>query len=246
MSEFLKTQVAIITGAGSGIGSAIAKSLATEGGNLVLVGRTVSKLETLAQALKSNFPDLGILIIPADVSDAAQAEKIVTQAMERFKRVDILINNAGLAGKIALLQEISVEEIHQTIDTNLKGAIFMMQQVLLRSMVPLQSGTIININSIAGKTAFPFWSIYDASKFALRAITEAVAEEQRSNNIKVVGLYPGAVDTPIWESIELDYEPQREGMLDAETIAETVLYVLRQPEKVFIPEITLTPLQPAL
>src|SRR5690606_28865868 len=119
-------------------------------------------------------------------------------------------------------------------------------RAVLPSMIHQHSGTIININSVAGKEAFPYWSIYDASKFGLTAMTEAVAEEQRCNGIKVVGIYPGAVNTPIWESIELNHEPQRDGMLDPETIAEAILHVLRQPEKVLIKDITLTPLKPAL
>ncbi len=249
MTPSLKNQVAIITGAGSGIGKAIAKTLAAQGVHLTLCGRTASKLEALAQQLKIDYPEVKLLSIAADVSDATQAETVVTQTIEQFKQVDILINNAGVAGKIALIQEIPPEEVHRILDINLKGAIFMMQHVLLHAMVPRQSGTIINMNSVAGKTAFPFWSLYDASKFGLRAITEAVAEEQRSNNIKVVGLYPGAVDTPLWESIEpaaAENAPNRDGMLDSETLAEAVLYILNQPEKVFIPELSLTPLHPAL
>ncbi len=246
MTLSLKNQVALITGAGSGIGLATAHALASEGIRLVLSGRTVSKLEKLANDLKQTLPEADVLILPADVSNPTQVNTLVTQALEKFQRIDILINNAGVAGKTALLQEIPTEEVHRIIDTNLKGAIFVMQAVLLHAMVPRQAGTIININSVSGKTAFPFWSLYDASKFGLRAITEAVAEEQRSNNIKVTSIYPGAVDTPLWETVELDHEPQREGMLDSQTIADTVLYILRQPKKAFIPEITLEPLQPAL
>jgi NADP-dependent 3-hydroxy acid dehydrogenase YdfG len=116
----------------------------------------------------------------------------------------------------------------------------------LAPMVSQQNGTIININSVAGKTAYPYWSVYDASKFGLRAITEAVAEEQSRNNIKVVGIYPGAINTPIWDSLDLAQARNGDGMLDARQISEAVLYVLKQPLKVFIPEITLKPLHPVL
>jgi NADP-dependent 3-hydroxy acid dehydrogenase YdfG len=170
---------------------------------------------------------------------------LVDVTLQHFQKIDVVINNAGVSGKIALLQEISIEEIDQTIDTNLKGPIYLMKYVL-PGMVAHQHGTIINMNSVAGKTAYPYWSIYDASKFGLHAVTLAVADEQRSNNIKVVGIYPGAVDTPIWETIELNHEPNHAGMLDAETVAETVVYILNQPTKVFIPEIMLTPLQSVL
>ena len=241
----LKSQVAIITGASQGIGRAIACALAAEGMHLVLSARSEEKLNTLAGELRAAHPEAQVRVVPADVRSAAHVQRVAEKALEVFGRIDVLVNNAGIAGKIALLQEISEEEINRTIDTNLKGAIYCMRAVL-PTMVQQHRGTIININSVAGKTAYPYWSIYDASKFGLHAITEAVAEEQRHNNIKVVGIYPGAVDTPIWEGIELDHEPKRDGMLDPESVAEAVLYILRQPAKLLIKDITLTPLQPAL
>jgi len=133
-----------------------------------------------------------------------------------------------VAGKIALLQEISVEEIDRVIDTNLKGAMYWMRAVL-PAMVHQHSGAIVNVNSVAGKTAYPYWSVYDASKFGLDAVTTAVREEQRSNNIKLISIHPGAVDTPIWNTINLDHEPNHDGMLDANTVAEAILYALTQP-----------------
>ncbi len=246
MSGTLKNQVAIITGAGSGIGAAAARRLAAEGAHLVLNGRTQGKLQALAEELNRDYPGIKASVAPGDVSDPQQAKALVDQTMLVHGQVDVLVNNAGVAGKIALMQEVPVEEVHRTIDINLKGAIFMMQEVLRQSMVPRQRGAILNINSIAGKTAFPYWSLYVASKHGLRAVTEAVAEEQRSNNIKVVGLYPGAVDTPLWETIELAHDPNREGMVDPETIADMIVYILCQPAKVVIPDVTITPLKPAL
>ncbi len=241
----LQGQVAIITGASQGIGQAIARYLAAEGMHLVLSARNQQKLDALVASLKAQYPDLQLQVVPADVREPDQVEHVVAMAVQTFGRVDVLVNNAGVAGKIALLQEIPIEEIHRTIDTNLKGPIYAMRAVL-PVMIQQNGGTIININSVAGKTAFPYWSLYDASKFGLHAVTQAVAEEQRCNNIKVVGIYPGAVDTPLWETIELNHEPKKDGMLDADTVAEAVVYVLRQPQKVLITDVTLTPLQPAL
>lgn len=241
----LTGQVALITGAGRGIGGKVAHALAAEGVNLVLAARTVSRLDELKNEILAAYPQVRVVTVPSDVTDHVQALNLVETAQREFGRLDILINNAGIAGKIALLQEIPIEEIDKTLDTNLKAPIYLMKYAL-PGMIERQSGTIININSVAGKTAFPYWSIYDASKFGLHAITVAVGEEQSANNIKVVGIYPGAVDTPIWESVELNHEPKREGMLDPESVAESIMYVLKQPGKVYIPEITLKPLQPAL
>lgn len=245
MQPTLKGQVAIITGASQGIGQAIAQHLAALGIHLVLCARNTEKLQFLAGQLKADYSEVQTLVIPCDVQDASQVEQAVLQTSKRFKRIDILINNAGIAPKLGLLQEMSIEDINRTIDTNLKGAIYAMRAIL-PLMIQQHGGTIININSIAGKTAYPYWSIYDASKFGLHAITQAVAEEQRHNNIKVVGIYPGAVSTPIWVGLEPGHEPDRNGMLDAETVAESIVYILQQPSKAFISEITLAPLQPVL
>ncbi|HEY9687930.1 MAG TPA: SDR family oxidoreductase [Coleofasciculaceae cyanobacterium] len=251
----LSEQTAIITGAGQGIGLAVAHHLARLGMNLVLCARGAEKLHALSDQIKKQRPETQVMVLPCDVRDHLQVEQVVVDTLERFGRIDVLINNAGVAPKVGLLQEMSIDDIDRTIDTNLKGVIYFMRAVL-PAMVhqqqeqpqgsKLPSSTIININSVAGKTAYPFWSVYDASKFGLTAITEAVAEEQRTNNIKVVGIYPGAVDTPIWHGIDPDHEPSHKGMLDAETIAEAVVYILQQPQKVFITDLTLSPLKPVL
>jgi NADP-dependent 3-hydroxy acid dehydrogenase YdfG len=236
----LRGHVALITGASRGIGEAIARKLAAAGMHLVLTARSEEPLQALADELTETYSGVCVM-----VRNPAEAQAIVDETLMMFGRIDALINNAGVAGKIALLHEIPVEEIDRTIDTNLKAPAYWMKFVL-PSMIQHQHGTIININSVAGKTAFPYWSIYDASKFGLHALTTAVGEEQRSNHIRVAGIYPGAVDTPIWNTIELNHEPKRDGMLNPEDVANAVLYLLAQPQGVYIPEITLAPLQPAL
>lgn len=244
-SSSLSGQVAIITGASQGIGQAIAHHLADLGVHLVLCARNVEKLTALSQDLAVSHPEIQTLPLACDVRDAAQVQRVVDEAQKTFGKIDILINNAGVAAKVGLLQEMSVEDIDRTIDTNLKGSIYFMRAVL-PVLVQQDGGIILNINSIAGKTAYPFWSVYDASKFGLHAMTEAVCEEQRSNNIKVIGVYPGAVDTAIWQGMHLDEAPDREGMLDPEHIAEAIVYMLNQPQKVFIKDLTIAPLKPAL
>lgn len=241
----LANKTALITGASSGIGHTTAHQLADVGCNLVLSARSEDKLNDLKQNLSKKYPNLKFTVIPCDVSDSSAVEALISGAIKEHGQIDILINNAGVAPKIGLLQEISLEDIDRTIDINLKGAIYTMRAVI-PEMINNGGGTIININSIAGKTAFPYWSIYDASKFGLTAITNAVADEQASNNIKVVGIHPGAVNTNIWDSIDLGDEPDFDGMLDPEQIAETILYVLNQPEKALVKEITITPLNPVL
>lgn len=245
MDDFFSGRVAIITGASKGIGRAVAERFAALGVHLILNARTETALNVLRAEIQTHHPKADIHLVPGDIADPDTSERLAQAATQGFGRLDFVINNAGIAGKIALLQEISIEEINATLNTNLKGPIFLMRATI-PLMVQQQSGSIININSVAGKTAYPFWSVYDASKFGLRAITEAVAEEQRSNNIRVIGLYPGAVDTPLWESIELNHEPNRANMLSSETIADSIVYILQQPAHVLIQDITLTHVTPAL
>ena len=248
-TSFTTPRVALITGAGSGIGRAIAIRLAAMGYSLMLSGRTEATLIETKNIIQSREPTIKTVYCVMDVRDAIQCDTLVSETLTQFGQIDVLVNNAGIASTIGLIQEIPAEQVHAMIDTNLKGAIFMMQSVLNRCMVAQGAGTIVNINSVAGQTAFPFWSVYDASKFGLRAVTEAVAEEQRQNGIKVVGLYPGATDTPIWSSLDRasTAEPMNtEGMLSPERIADAVAYILQQPQGVFVSELTLAPIKPVL
>ena len=239
----LHEQVAIITGASQGIGHAVAFRLAQMGIHLMLCARNTQKLQSLCAEIKTKHPDLRCLTHPCDVQDPAQVQTVMDETIDTFGRLDILINNAGIAPRAGLFQEASLEEINRTIDTNLKGSMYFMR-LAIPQMVQQHHGTIININSIAGKTAYPFWGVYDSSKFALHALTQAVAEEQRSNNIRVVGVYPGAVDTPIWQDVQLEKGPDPEGMLDAENVADAIAYILNQPQKVFIKELVIEPIKP--
>lgn len=243
--QSLQGQVALVTGASQGIGWAVAEQLAAHGLHMALCARNTDKLTQLAAHLADRHPAVQTLVLPCDVRDANQVGQVVEQTAQRFGRLDVLINNAGVAPKVGLMQEMSIDDIDRTIDTNLKGAAYAMRAVL-PVMIQQQRGTIVNINSIAGKTAYPYWAIYDASKFGLHALTAAVADEQRSNNIRVVGIYPGAVRTEIWGGLELEHPPDDAGMLDVSTVAQAVLYVLSQPDTVHVQDITLAPLKPAL
>jgi NADP-dependent 3-hydroxy acid dehydrogenase YdfG len=241
----LQGKVAVITGASQGIGQAVAERLAGLGVHTVLSARSADKLQVLAERLQSTAPTTQSRVVPCDVRDAGQVQRVVDETLRAFGRVDILVNNAGIAPREGLLQELSTTDIDRTIDTNLKGAIYFMRAVL-PSMAERREGVIININSIAGKTAYPFWGVYDASKFGLHAVTRAVAEEQRTNGVKVAGIYPGAVDTALWDDVGLEPGTRREGMLDPEDVAGAVVYLLSQPAKVFVGEITLEPLKPVV
>lgn len=238
----------VITGAGSGIGQAIAQQLYTKGASLSLNGRTESKLTQLKTTLETAHPDGPgtIHTHSGDVAHPETAQQLIKSSLETHGHIDVLVNNAGICTPIGLIQEISPEDISKTLDTNLKGAIYMMQEALKQAMVPASSGLIININSIVGKTPFPYWSVYNASKAGLKSVTDAVSDEQRANGIRVCGIYPGAVDTPLWEQIEPEHRLDPKGMIPAESIAEAVSFMIQQPNHVLINDITITPLNPVV
>jgi NADP-dependent 3-hydroxy acid dehydrogenase YdfG len=235
--------VALINGASQGIGEAIAHALARLGMNLVLTSRSAEKLANVEADIRKACPGVKTLVIPCDTRNHQAVVSVVEKTLAELGQIDILINNAGIAGKIGLFQEVAFDDIDATIDTNLKGPMYFMKAVLPH-MVARSQGTIININSVAGKTAFPFWGVYCASKFGLSALTESVSEEQRPNGIRVVGIHPGAVDTPIWDDV--DRNAHRERMLHPQDVANAVVYVLQQPANVHIPELVVVPTKPAL
>lgn len=243
----LLDRVALVTGATKGIGRAVATTLTQAGCHLVVTARHEADLDTLATELHAfkAAPSQQIVTCAGSVSDWPHVQTVAETVQRQFGRLDVLVNNAGMAGKIQLLQEISVEEIDTTLDTNLRGPIYFMKAAI-PLMVNQGGGTIININSIAGRQTYPYWSIYCASKFGLSAVTEAVRQEQRQNHIKVVSINPGAVDTPLWKTIEPEIQADHDHMLAAEDVAACVRYVLEQPERVLVEDITLTPQIPAL
>ena len=179
------------------------------------------------------------------IADANEARELIDASIRHLGHVDILINNAAIVCRKAPLQEMEIEDIDRMIDTNLKGPMYLMKYVL-PSMVVRERGTIVNVNSIAGKTAFPNWSPYVASKFGLGAATIAVGDEQRPKHIRVVAVYPAAVDTPVWGKVKgLGQQPDRTKMLAPEAIADAVLYAISQPDKVYVRELSISPTQPA-
>jgi NADP-dependent 3-hydroxy acid dehydrogenase YdfG len=239
------TPVALITGASKGIGLAIADTLASLGYNMALSGRSPQALDTLAKRLGAQYPTQQFMPIVADLSQPMFAcAALIDSTVTRLGRLDVLINNAGVAGRIALLTEIEDRDIHDTLMVNLLAPTLLAKHAMAHMVQRPDGGVIVNVSSIAGKTAFPFWSVYCASKFGLTALSEAIGQEQRSNNIRVVTLHPGAVDTPIWDGI--DTAANRGPMLQPATVAQAVRFALTQPPGVWVSDITVQPLHSVL
>ena len=188
----LKDRVALITGAGRGIGRAIAEAYAREGASLALAARTVAELEETAHRAEA----LGAptLIVPADVTDQGQVEGMVAKTMDRFSTVDILVNNAGIVGPVGPLQNNDVSHWIQTIRLNVVG-VFLCCRAVLPTMLAKDRGRIINMSGVGGRHL----SAYGASKAALVDITETLSIELEGRNIQVNAMAPGSIHTRMWD-----------------------------------------------
>lgn len=232
----LAGQVAVITGAGRGIGAAVATTLASLGANSVLCGRSPSPLEQTAASIRNSGHQC--TTIECDVTDLHSVESLAEQVERTFHRLDILVNNAGVMGPQGPLHELPPAGWDSIFNTNLRGVYFS-----IRSLAPLmirgRSGHIINISSLAGKNALPNGAAYSASKWALNGLSYSVAEELRAHNIRVSVICPGSVNT--------DFSPHAgknaDKMLQASDVAHAVAMIATQSPQSFASEILLRPTQ---
>ena len=194
----LKDKVALITGAGRGIGRAIALAYAREGAQLALAARTLDELEETAHAAGS----LGATtcVIGVDVTDRAAVDAMAGQALARFSRLDILVNNAGIVGPVGALEENDVESWLRTIQVNLVGT-YLCCRAVIPALAAAGGGRIINLSG-SGSTSAPYHlSAYGSSKAAIIRLTEILSLELADKNIQVNALGPGSIHTRMWEEI---------------------------------------------
>ena len=225
----LKNKNALITGAGKGIGKAIAIALAKEGVNVILVARTQEEIDSVAAKVRSLR--VKALAITADVADINSVNAAVAKALAEFGTIDILINNAGIAafGKFLELEPTDWERI---IQVNLMGTYYMTRAVL-PNMIERQTGDIINISSTAGLSGNALTSAYSASKFAVLGLTESLMQEVRKHNIRVTALTPSTVATDMAKELNLtDGNPDK--VMQAEDMAELIIAQLKLNRRVFI------------
>jgi NAD(P)-dependent dehydrogenase (short-subunit alcohol dehydrogenase family) len=229
-------QVAVITGAGRGIGAAIARRLAALGAIAVLCGRTQSALDETSRSIVEAGGKTEV--IPCDITQLHQVEHASARVDSTFGRLDILVNNAGVGGFNDALHNLSPEDWDNILNTNLRGVYYG-----IRSFAPLMiraySGHIINISSLAGKNALPNGAAYAASKWGLNGLTYSVAEELRPHNIRVSVICPGSVDTEL--SPHAGKNPDK--MLKSEDVAHAVAMLVTQAPQSFMSEILLRPTQ---
>lgn len=226
----LKNKTAIITGAGKGIGRAIAEALAKEGVHIGLIARTASDLQALQQSLSQEY-GVKVTSAVADISDRTQAEAAVAAIEMELGAVDILINNAGI-GKFGTFMEMEPEEWERILHVNVMGTYYVTRAVL-PSMIKESSGSIINIASTAGERGFATGSAYCASKFALLGMTESLMQEVRKSNIRVTALTPSTVNTELATNAGLKIGDE-DRMMQAEDVAELALATLKLSDRVFV------------
>ncbi len=227
-------KVALVTGAGRGIGKAVAISLAKLGCRVVLAARTSGELEKVKLDIQN---DKGMAIaVPVDLTRDEDIETLVRESEREFGGVDILINNAGW-GKRASVVRAKIEDWDQTLRVNLRAPMILAKE-LLPAMIERGGGAVINIGSVSGKSGEADGAAYSASKFGLIGFTQSLFEEVREHNIKVAVILPGFVDTPMIPPVKhLD----RGKMIQAEDVAQAVLYVLSAPVTACPVEITIRP-----
>jgi NAD(P)-dependent dehydrogenase (short-subunit alcohol dehydrogenase family) len=230
----LEGKVAIVTGAGRGIGKAISASLAKAGCRVVLAARTREQIEAVEKEILSRGGDA--LAVPSDLTLDDDIRRLVEKSQEKWGGVDILINNAGW-GKRASVVSASSTDWDQTFRLNLRAPM-VLAKALLPNMIAKREGAVINIGSVSGKAGEANGAAYSASKFGLIGFTQSLYEEVREHGIKVAVILPGFVDTPMIPPVKhLD----RSKMIQPEDIADAMMFVLKSPPTCCPVEITVRP-----
>lgn len=227
-------KVAIVTGSTKGIGRAIAERMVNEGAKVVITSRTASEVESVSEHLGENA-----IGIPCDVADPASCQELVARTVEHFGRLDILVNNAGL-GIFKPISEMSVDEWRLQVDVNL-GGVFYCSKAALPHLSANGDGYIINIGSLASRNTFASGTGYNASKFGLLGMTEAMMLDVRYDSVRVSIVMPGSVNTPFNDN---ETDPERGWKLEADDCALAVMQLLEYPKEAHVSRIEMRPAQP--
>ena len=239
----IKGKLAFITGASSGIGLAVARRFAADGANLVLWARRADRLRAITSELAAAY---GVTVANAavDVRDRAAVEAAAARLLAESGTPDILLNNAGLAAGLSKTQDGDPDDWDRMIDTNVKGLLYVTRAVL-PAMVKRGTGHVVNLGSLAGLQVYPMGNVYNASKFAVKALTEAINLDVLGTRIRVSGIEPGHVRTEFAE-VRFHGDAAKaakvyEGFapLTPEDVADVIVYVVNAPENVNIMDVVM-------
>jgi NAD(P)-dependent dehydrogenase (short-subunit alcohol dehydrogenase family) len=230
MIRKLRGTTAVITGATSGIGRETALEFARSGVNVVVAGRREERLQQLVSEIDSTGGHaLGVV---TDVAEQAQVEHLIESAVKRFGRIDTLVNNAGVAFA-GRFDQMTLEDFRRVMDVNFWGAVYASKAAVPRMLEQRGGGVIINVSSIFGKRGVPFQTAYCATKFALAGFSEALRTEVMSNGIDVSAIFPGAVETEIFESASNQTGMEVPGFVPkfpAKAMAKIIVQTARFPQ----------------
>ena len=241
----LKEQVVFITGASSGIGAACAHAFASGGASLVLAARRLDRLQAMeADLLKAGAG--AVHVAGLDVRDQPAVQSMVERLPERFRNIDVLVNNAGLSRGLDKLHEGKLNDWEEMIDTNVKGLLYV-DRAVVPGMVARESGMVIHIGSIAGSQVYPGGNVYCATKHAVRALSQGLRIDLLGTGVRVVSIDPGLVDTE-FSQVRYHGDTRKGKMtylgmtpLEAEDVAEAVLFAATRPGRVQVAEMLLLP-----
>jgi 3-oxoacyl-[acyl-carrier protein] reductase len=233
----LREKIAVVTGAGRGIGRAIAHTFAKEGALVGLVARSTHELEAVRLEIERDGGTA--FVFPADLTQDAEVAQVFTQVATRFKRLDILVNNAGI-GRFATVKELSVDDFDAMWKVNMRG-LFLCTQNAVRVMEAQKSGVIVNVSSLAGKNAFVHGAGYAATKWALMGFSRCLMLEVRQHNVRVITICPGSVDT--------GFSPRNASknagkLIQPQDVADTILAAITLPDRSMVSEIDIRPTNP--
>lgn len=242
-------KIVFITGATSGFGKACAEKFAANGYDLILNGRRTDRLDTLQKELENKF-NTAVFTLPFDVRDEKAVFENINSLPEEWQKIDVLINNAGLAMGRGYFDEGDLDDWNIMIDTNVKGFMYVAKAVV-PFMIKSKQGHIINMGSVAGKQVYEKGNAYCASKFAVDALNQAMRIDLLRHGIKVTGIHPGAAETEFslvrFKGDEITAKKIYDGLipLTAEDIAEVIWYCTTLPPHVCINDLSITCLQQA-
>ena len=244
MTTPLQGKVVLVTGASSGIGEATALALARAGARVAIAARRRDRLDGVARRIADLRSES--LVLQADVARPEEAESIVGRTVERWGRLDVLVNNAGMM-LLSPIERARVEDWRRMLDLNLLG-LMVATRAALPHMRRQKDGHVVNISSTAGRVANPDASVYAATKFGVGAFSEALRREVYRDNIRVTVIEPGAVATELREHVpdpdtraRIDTWARSMRQLQSEDVAAAILYAVSQPPHVNVNEILLRP-----
>jgi short-subunit dehydrogenase len=233
----IQGKVVIVTGASSGIGEATVREFGREGARVVLAARRVNRLESLAKEINAMGTGAETLVVEADLSRLEDIQTLIDQTLERFGRIDVLVNNAGF-GRLDWLENLDpIKDIEAQFDVNVLGVVQTTRQAL-PTMIKQRSGHIINMGSMAALVATPTYTIYAASKHAVHGFSEALRREVKPWGIDVSMIYPGGVKTEFSEHAGIKRKTKATTpkflLLSAEDVGRAVVQLVRRPRAMLI------------